>query len=745
MTFPTFSIVINTLNRGALLQRTLQSFGWLRYRGSFEVIVVNGPSTDDSAEVIESWGSRIRAANCDVANISVSRNIGICMARGEIVAFIDDDAIPEPEWLEHLAQAYADPQVGAAGGLVFDHTGYAFQSQYCVVDRFGRADFSPRGPTPHLAFPRSFRFPHLLGTNASFRRSALLEIGGFDEEFEYFLDETDVCLRIVDAGFMVAQLPNAYVHHKYAPSKMRDAHRVTRHHYPIIKNQLYFLLKHARAYVPLEIVLEQHRLLVDLHRSAVARAIAGGFLSPGVLETFGTEVDRALEVGLRRGFEGVRSGALIDSAKRKRWNGTFRPFSTIAVTAPTAVVLVSRDYAPGHAGGIATFTRDLARALGALGHLVHVVAASPDIDRVDFEQGVWLHRVVTRGHPHTAAAIELGVPQHIWDWAATALDEVRRIAAHRTIDVVEAPIWDCQGIALALDRTWPLVTSLQTSMHFWLDSHPELRSDPGWMELIGTPIQRVERYVMLHSDAVRSISHSIQRDIERAYGFRFEPTRLAIEPLGIDNIPTADHVQRQQCLTVLFVGRQEHRKGIDVLLQAIPAVVAAVPGARFRLVGDNTLPGPGGSTFQAVFLATEPGQACAGQITFEGVVDEETLQRAYAECDLFVAPSRFESFGLIFVEAMRAGKPVVGCQAGGVPEIVSHGVSGLLVPPDDADALARAMIELLGSAPLRSRMGNAGRRIFEESFTADRMARASLALYRRAATQRDCREKPDHD
>ena len=55
--------------------------------------------------------------------------------------------------------------------------------------------------------------PHLLGCNCSFRKSALIEIGGFDEEYEYFLDETDVIFRIVDAGYLVAQLPNAFVHH----------------------------------------------------------------------------------------------------------------------------------------------------------------------------------------------------------------------------------------------------------------------------------------------------------------------------------------------------------------------------------------------------------------------------------------------------------------------------------------------------------------------------------------------------
>ena len=75
--YPTFSIVINTLNRGKELQQTLESFQWLQYPGEFEVVVVNGPSTDHSPAVIASWGDRIRAGTCPVANLSVSRNIGI--------------------------------------------------------------------------------------------------------------------------------------------------------------------------------------------------------------------------------------------------------------------------------------------------------------------------------------------------------------------------------------------------------------------------------------------------------------------------------------------------------------------------------------------------------------------------------------------------------------------------------------------------------------------------------------------
>ena len=137
---PTVSIVINTLNRAVELQKTLKSMLWLDYPGEFEVIVVNGPSKDNTDTVIASWLPHIRTGKCEIANLSVSRNIGICMAQGDIVAFIDDDAIPEPEWLTQLVKPYVDPMVGGVGGFVFDYTGYNFQYEYAVVDRFGNAE-----------------------------------------------------------------------------------------------------------------------------------------------------------------------------------------------------------------------------------------------------------------------------------------------------------------------------------------------------------------------------------------------------------------------------------------------------------------------------------------------------------------------------------------------------------------------------------------------------------------------------
>ena len=485
---PTISIIINTLNRGSVLQTNLESFRWLKYSGDFEVIVVNGPSIDNSDEVIVSWLQHIRTGKCDVANLSVSRNIGICMAQGDIIAFIDDDAIPEPEWLSQLAEAYKDPKVGAAGGLVYNHTGYDFQYKYCLVDRLGNADLSIPGPTPHLSFPKSYRFPHLLGCNSSFRRAALLEIGGFDEEYEYYLDETDALLRIVDAGYIVAQLPNAYVHHNYAPSNIRGENKVVRCYYPIIKNKYYFMLKHAKDFHSLERIMQEQLVFVQSQRNHVNWAHGQGLLADSDLVAFDSDVQRSLEVGFKRGNDGVALDAMINSEKLDRYSGAFLPFTLAEKGKYKSIILILRDFPPNNGGGIATFNKDLAEELASMGNLVHVITQSNDINRVYFERGVWVHRMVVREIERSCEALVRDIPQNIWNWSATALEETKRIATHRRIDLVEAPVWDCEGAAFLIDKQWPLVTSLQTTLYFWLESLPEKRNNTEWMAAFVSPM-----------------------------------------------------------------------------------------------------------------------------------------------------------------------------------------------------------------------------------------------------------------
>jgi len=128
---------------------------------------------------------------------------------------------------------------------------------------------------------------------------------------------------------------------------------------------------------------------------------------------FNRELEHAMEVGLTRGFEGVATGAMINEEKLKKYSNNFIPFNPIGTENFKSIVLISHDFPPNHVGGIATFTKDLAVALAAEGNLVHIITQSHDINRVDFENGVWVHRVIIRDILRSSLALEHSIPQHI--------------------------------------------------------------------------------------------------------------------------------------------------------------------------------------------------------------------------------------------------------------------------------------------------------------------------------------------
>jgi glycosyltransferase involved in cell wall biosynthesis len=149
--------------------------------------------------------------------------------------------------------------------------------------------------------------------------------------------------------------------------------------------------------------------------------------------------------------------------------------------------------------------------------------------------------------------------------------------------------------------------------------------------------------------------------------------------------------------TILFVGRNFERKGGGILLQAFRSVRERIPGARLLIAGPPSL------------QVDEPGVKCLGFLR-KGVPREwGELRAAYASADVFCLPTRFEPFGIVFVEAMLFGLPCIGPDAWAVPEIIEDGVTGVLVPPDDAPALADALVGILSDPGLARRMGRAGR------------------------------------
>ncbi|WP_147794105.1 glycosyltransferase [Cellulomonas sp. Y8] len=736
--YPDVSIVINTLDREDQLRSALSSLRWLRYPGRFEVVVIDGPSKDGTQELLAGWGGDVKVGRAPVANLSVSRNAGIRLSAGEVVVFLDDDAVPEPDWLTELVAPYRTAGVGASGGFVLDHTGHEYQYRYALLDRFGGASFDVDGPTPERCYPGSWAIPHMLGTNSSYLRSALVEVGGYDEFFEYYLDESDVQLRIADAGYVIARPAGARVHHHFAASHLRSTRRAVHNWYPILKNKLYFGLKHARDYVSVEQVMAEFGQFVAGRRQEVRWTVENGLLDESALARFEADLERATEDGLRGGLAGDAARADLATGP-----GPFVPFPTHEVADLRRMVLVTSEYPPEGVGGIATYTQVLAAGFAARGHEPHVVTISRDITRVDWEDGVWVHRVALDLDAATADPARGAVPVGPWAWSAACRDEVLRIAETGPVDVVDVPIWDSQGLALAREDRFPLVLTLETSLALWLRSHPERADDPQFVADFVEPMLAAELEMLRSADVVRAISGAILTDVTAAHDVA--PAAAVVAPLGIAEPadaarvnPHAARVSRAEgTVNLLFVGRVEPRKGVDVLLEAFALAHERAPHLRLNIVGDDTIAWADGGTLRSAFESEHAGRPHAAAVRFLGLVSDDQLALAYDASDVFVAPSRYESFGLVLVEAMMRGLPVVSTRVGGVPEVVDDGRDGYLVPPDDPGALADALVELGSDPGLRSRMGRHGRAHYERAYTVDAVVEASLGVYGKAAVLRD--------
>ncbi|SMX33758.1 Glycosyl transferase family 2 [Maliponia aquimaris] len=255
----------------------------------FEVVVVACPA-GSAAVAARPDSAQIRLVRFDEPNISAARNHGIAVAAGEVVAFIDDDAVPEPLWLSHLVQPFADPRVACAGGYVIGRNGISFQWRARTVDRSGTAhDLGLEGDAPVIPAPPAGQAVKTEGTNMALRRDVLAGLGGFDPAFRFYLDETDLNLRLAGAGHLTALVPLAQVHHGFAESDRRARDRSPRDLTQIAASQQVFLRKHC----PEEDRKAAWRAFVAAQRTRLLRVLQRGPLDPADL--------LHLMRGLRRG------------------------------------------------------------------------------------------------------------------------------------------------------------------------------------------------------------------------------------------------------------------------------------------------------------------------------------------------------------------------------------------------------------------------------------------------------------
>jgi len=183
----------------------------------------------------------------ETPNISYLRNLGLKQAKSTAVAFCDDDAIPEPSWLNELVQPLSDPSVGSVAGPVLGRNGFDIQWGVVWTDNEGLDVANDALPDKTTLYPpKQDRFMRPQGTNCAFRLSDMQAIGGFDEGFSYFLDETDVAKRLADQGKDTAFVPTARVQHLYRRNRSRNPNRSPKSMVDIAQSIRRFAEKHTR-------------------------------------------------------------------------------------------------------------------------------------------------------------------------------------------------------------------------------------------------------------------------------------------------------------------------------------------------------------------------------------------------------------------------------------------------------------------------------------------------------------------
>jgi len=312
----TVSVIIVSRARPVALRRCLLGVAQVQYP-SFEVVVVACPEGITVAEGIVSLPD-IKCIAFDEANISAARNRGLVHAAGEIVAFIDDDAVPEPQWLRHLVAPAQRGDVAAMGGYVRGRNGISYQYKARTLDGWGlphALEIDPLHAT--VLTPPKGRAIKTEGTNMAFRRDVLIAIGGFDPAFRFFLDETDVNMRLAKAGHATALVPLAQVHHGFAASARRRGDRVPRDLFEIGASWAVFARKHIpkderAAHWADQLTSERHRLL---------RHMVVGRLEP-------RDVARLMR-GLSAGYAEGQSRSFGDMRLPRHAVLPFRPVETV--------------------------------------------------------------------------------------------------------------------------------------------------------------------------------------------------------------------------------------------------------------------------------------------------------------------------------------------------------------------------------------------------------------------------------
>lgn len=376
------------------------------------------------------------------------------------------------------------------------------------------------------------------------------------------------------------------------------------------------------------------------------------------------------------------------------------------------VLMLSWEYPPHSVGGLAKHVEELSEALVAKDLEIHVLSVgSPDGSRMEKRNGVFVYRI----EPYNISAPNFLSWVHQLNFRMVE-EAIKLFKQYKTYDLLHAHDWLVGYAGRVLKHAY--VTPLLATIHA-----TEAGRNQGLHNDDQRYINSIEWWLTYESWKVIACSEHMRREVKGLFGLPDD--KIQVIPNGVDwkkfkagryNISFGDGK------IIFFVGRLVREKGVQVLLDAAPAILAREPAARFVIAG--TGPMEDQLKYQARLMGLEH------KVEFLGYIDDATKGALYQQASVAVFPSLYEPFGIVALEAMAAGVPVVVSDTGGMGEIVTHGVNGLKAYPGNAESLAYNILHALQNEVLRQELKKNGKRLIEEVYSWDKIAERTIQVYR---------------
>ena len=385
-------------------------------------------------------------------------------------------------------------------------------------------------------------------------------------------------------------------------------------------------------------------------------------------------------------------------------------------------------------GGMNVYVRELTRELGRLGIHVDVFTRSQDehVPHVLHDLG-YGNRVV-----HVPAGPEQPFPKsQLANYLPEFVEGIKRFAAEKGLhyDLIHSHYW-MSGIAAGL-----LAEAWQVPVVHMFHTLGEMKNRIATSEAEKEGAYRLdgERQVLRIADRIIAPTPAEQTQLQEYY--KADPARIVIIPPGVDTghfypIPLDEAhefigIPRDDRM-VLFVGRIEPLKGVDTLIRAMSCMRMSdlEKPAYLIIIGGDPNASPEAMSAEMLRLQALCQELCLDRmVVFLGKRSQDTLPYYYSAAEVVVMPSHYESFGMVALEAMSCGTPVIASQVGGLAYLVQDGVTGFHVPNGDSDALCARLTLLMQDTELRTQMGESAAQV-ARGYAWENIAAQIVRVYR---------------